>query len=276
MRDRQLLVWLVLAACVLLFLNLPDSITGGIKTAAREAVAPVQEAVGGLWSSVRRGASSVRGYGTALQENQRLAGEITLLKAKLQDSQSLERENSQLRAQLDFKARSDRYLIAAEIVGRDPDGWWQTVRINRGSVDGVDRDMPVISVEGLVGRTLSVSSHTADVLLISDPTCQISARMSRAGAFGILTGRGPNWRGQVICRMEFINKSLEISEGDEVVTSGLGGIYPKGLFIGKVDRVHSDHAGLYQTADVVSTADLGTMQYVFVLRSATGREGAPK
>lgn len=273
MRERQFIIWLVVAALVLVLLNLPASVTGGIKSVVREAVAPLQEAVGGIWTSVRQGASNVRGYGGLISENQRLAEQVTTLQAEVTQLKNLGAENAALREQLVFRKTSQRKLIACEILGRDPDGWWQTIRLNKGSADGVTTNLAVISTEGLVGKTIRTSPHTADVLLLSDPNCLVSARIQRTGAFGVLTGRGPNWQGHVVCRLDYINKSVGLVEGDEVVSSGLGSIFPGGLFIGTIDRIYTDRTGLYQYADVISKAEIGMMKHVFVV--AESPEGAP-
>lgn len=262
------MVWLVMAALVLVFLNLPAPVTNGVKSVVHEAVAPLQEIAGGAWTTVRQGASSVRGYGGLLAENQKLAEQVTRLQAQVTHLQKLEIENDSLRSQLAFKRSSQRRLIACEILGRDPDGWWQMIRLNKGSMDGVTTNRAVIAVDGLIGKTVRVSPRTCDVLLLSDPTCRVSARIQRTGAFGILSGRGPNWQGNVVCRLEYLNKNVAIVEGDEVVTSGLGGLFPAGLMIGTVDRIYTDRSGLYQYADIISKAEIGMLTHVFVTSDA--------
>lgn len=273
MRERQFIIWLIVAALVLVLLNLPAPVSGGIKSVIREAVAPLQELAGGAWTSVRQGASNVRGYGGLLSENQQLAEQVTRLQAEVTQLKNLDIENAALREQLGFRRTSQRKLIASEILGRDPDGWWQMIRINKGSADGVTTNLAVISVEGLIGRTIRTSPHTADVLLLSDANCIVSARIQRTGAFGVLTGRGPNWQGHVVCRLDYINKSVELVEGDEVVSSGLGSVFPGGLFIGTIERIYTDRTGLYQYADVVSKAEIGMVSHVFVV--AENPEAAP-
>ncbi len=257
----------MLAVLFVAVLNLPESVSRAVKHSVREALAPLQDALAGFWRSVHEGVESARGLGTIYEENKRLAGEVATLQNTVNDLRSLERVNNDLRKQLDFHARAPRALIACEIISRNPDGWWQTLRLNKGTAEGVQPDLAVISLEGLVGKTVDVSEHTADVLLIADPGCKVSAQIPRSGSFGVLSGRGPSWRGQVVCKLEFINKNVPIQAGDEVITSGLGGIFPKGLRIGYVDRVVMDESGLYQRAEVISKADIGALQYVFVVKT---------
>lgn len=269
MRERSLGLWLALGVLLVAVLNLPSALTQAVKNTVREFVAPIQEAATGFTRSVREGVSSIRGLGGLMSENQRMSAELARLMAEVNELKSLERENEQLRRALDFHLRARRDLIPAEIIARSRDGWWQTLRVNKGASDGLRADLPVISLEGLVGKVASVSEHTADVLLLSDPTCRVAAQVLRTGAHGIVAGRGPNWEGQVICRMEFINKNTAVMPGDEVVTSGLGGVFPRGLLIGYVESVSTDRSGLYQTANVISKSGLGTLAYVYAVRAVS-------
>ncbi|MCO5045198.1 MAG: rod shape-determining protein MreC [Kiritimatiellae bacterium] len=273
MRERRFTIWVVLAILLLVLLNLPAAQTLGVKNAVRSGLAPLQESVSNGWHRLREGWATVRGLGGMAIENQRMATEVARLLGEVRDLKLLERENEQLRSVLGFTSRAQRDLIPAEVIARSRDGWWQTLRLNKGAEHGAAPNQAVISVDGLVGRVLSVSGRTSDVLLLSDPTCRVSAQILRTGAFGIVSGRGPQWDGSVVCRMEFINKNIPVQPGDEVITSGLGGVFPRGLLIGYVDRVSTDRSGLYQYADIISKADLGTLQYVFAVRDAS--PGAP-
>ena len=125
-----------------------------------------------------------------------------------------------------------------------------------------------------VGKTVEVSHHTARVLLLTDPTCKVAAKFPRNGAVGILRGGGVSLTGKAMleilcapdpCRMDFIAKDAPLHRGDEVVTSGLGGVFPAGLTVGYMQSVYMDRSGLYQHADVVPAADMGVLNRVFVL-----------
>lgn len=273
MRQSRVMVWAALAVLLAALLNLPPAVASGVKNAVRSAMAPLQESVAETIRRLRAGWDTVRGLGGLAAENQRMATEIARLLGEVRNLRSLERENEQLRAVLGFTSRAQGDLIPAEVIARGRDGWWQTFRINKGRSQGVETNMAVISVDGLVGRVVSVAERSAEVLLISDPTCRVAGQVLRTGSFGIVSGRGPQWDGSVVCRMEFINKNIPIRPGDEVITSGLGGVFPRGLLIGYVDRVAVDRSGLYQYADVISKADIGTLEYVFVVRMVS--PGAP-
>jgi rod shape-determining protein MreC len=167
---------------------------------------------------------------------------------------------------LRYRNRSGRNLIPCEVIARDMTGWWISLRLGKGFLDGLDKDLAVITPDGLIGRTIEVTPRTADVLLVSDHSCQVSVELVRTGTFGILTGQGRHPRGQALCRVDFLNKNAEIRPGDEVLTSGLGGVFPKGLLIGHVQRVETNPAGLSKRAHVLTQARLGGLTYVFVVQ----------
>ena len=265
MRDRSIVLWVVLGAVLLVVLNLPAAVSDRAKGMLREGVAPLQGVLSGFSRWMGESVRSVRGIGGLARENQQMSTELVRLRNEVRDLRSLAQDNAELREQLQFTAQIKRPLIPCEVIARDISGWWETIRLSRGLSDGVSMNMAVITSDGLVGRTVDVSARTCDVLLISDPACKVSARIVRTGAFGVMVGNGPAESGQAVCQMNFINKNVPVLPGDEVVTSGLGGIFPKELLIGYVDKVYKDETGLFQRADVIPKADLGRLTYVFVV-----------
>ena len=147
-----------------------------------------------------------------------------------------------------------------------------------GTDDGVGMGLPVVTTDGLIGCTVEVSAGTCEVLLITDPTCRVSGRFPRTDALGIVRGTGGTvlgdgpglemlW-GVNPCRMDYITPDQIVGEGDVVLTSGLGGVYPEGLVIGRVTKVYMDVSGLYQRADVATAATVGLLKYAFVILPA--------
>lgn len=258
--------WLILAVVVIAMLNLPPTLSRGIKSAFREMARPLELLVDSVFVKSWEYVKSIGSIPRLIEENQSLQKEIVRLNAEHTHIRMLENENEELRRLLQFKPRPTAELIAAEVLTRTRDGWWQTIRLNKGAGDGIGENMAVISMDGLVGKTVAVSKNTADVLLLSDPACRVSARLLRSGSYGMVNGRGPSWQGQVFCRMEFIHKNDALRAGDEVVTSGLGGIFPPNIPIGYVERIFMDPSGLYQQADVITRADLSSLRHVFVVK----------
>jgi len=198
-------------------------------------------------------------------ENRRLRTQNAKLQNEIRRSRPLQEENQELRALLKLKADSERPLLAAELIVRDVNGWWHMVRINKGSEDGVRPDLPVISPEGLIGQVADVSPHTADVMLLTNPKLKVGARLGRSDVVGIVRGQGINFQESALYRMDFIMKDAEVSRADEVVTSGLGGVYPSGLVIGYVENVQEDASGLFQYAEINPAADFKALDIVFVV-----------
>ena len=249
---------------MLAMMNLPDSASRRVKGAVRDGISPLQAALRGGARELQEIFRYVRGIGDLALENRALSEEIVYLRGEMRMANELERDNQMLRDLLGFVQRFPNKLISCEVIGRDSTGWWQTARLDKGTLAGVAEARAVITPEGLIGRTESVSDRTADVLLLSDPACKVSVRLSRTGVFGVAEGLGAKPGEQPVCRMDYILQTADVQEGDEVVTSGLGGLFPKGLLVGRVAKVEMHEAGLYQTAWIDSAANLGELEYGFV------------
>ena len=249
---------------MLAMMNLPDSASRRVKGAVRDGISPLQAALRGGARELQEIFRYVRGIGDLALENRALSEEIVYLRGEMRMANELERDNQMLRDLLGFVQRFPNKLISCEVIGRDSTGWWQTARLDKGTLAGVAEARAVITPEGLIGRTESVSDRTADVLLLSDPACKVSVRLSRTGVFGVAEGLGAKPGEQPVCRMDYILQTADVQEGDEVVTSGLGGLFPKGLLVGRVTKVEMHEAGLYQTAWIDSAANLGELEYGFV------------
>ena len=249
---------------MLAMMNLPDSASRRVKGVVRDGISPLQAVLRGGVRELREISRYVRGIGDLALENRALSEEIVYLRGEMRMANELERDNQMLRDLLGFVQRFPNKLISCEVIGRDSTGWWQTARLDKGTLAGVAEARAVITPEGLIGRTESVSDRTADVLLLSDPACKVSVRLSRTGVFGVAEGLGAKPGEQPVCRMDYILQTADVQEGDEVVTSGLGGLFPKGLLVGRVAKVEMHEAELYQTAWIDSAANLGELEYGFV------------
>lgn len=206
-----------------------------------------------------------RGKVELLNENRRLRVEIEELRNEVQQNKPLEEENQELRVLLKLKSASKYHLLAAQLLARDVNGWWQMARIDKGTEDGIKADLPVITPEGLVGQIVNVSRTASDILFLTSSKVKIAARLARSETFGIVSGQGVSWKGNAACRMDYIMKGAEINQADEVISSGLGGVYPAGLVIGYVESVQIDPSGLFQYAEVIPAADFKSLDLVFIV-----------
>lgn len=264
MKDRRWIALCAIGGIVLAMMNLPDSASLRVKGAVRDGISPLQAALQGGVRELKDILRYIRGIRDLVLENRGLSEEIVYLRGEMRMARELERDNQMMRDLLGFVRRFPNKLISCEVIGRDSTGWWQTARLDKGAAAGVAVGRAVITPDGLIGRTVSVSERTADVLLLSDPSCKVSVRLSRSGVFGIVAGLGVKPGEQPACRMDFILPTADVHEGDEVVTSGLGGLFPKGLLVGRLSRVELQAGGLYQTGWIDSAANLGELEYAFV------------
>lgn len=274
-RSRKQLIYFALIGIVVL-LNLPLPGALRARVVAREGSGPFLNVMSYVTFRIREGMGIFFEAAEAVSEKEALMTEVTSLRLRVKESESFARENEELRELLGFKERQRRKLVLAEVIGRgDTSGWWQTITINRGTDDGVTANMPVITMDGLVGRTrLGVARHSCDVILITEPTLQVACRMSASGAYGVMRGAGVKASGkgdvEMLCsaspaELEYLDKTSDINTGEEVLTSGLGGVFPEGIRVGYVKKVTMDESGLFKRAQVKPAAKLEQLRYVFVV-----------
>lgn len=275
MKEKTHYFWIVIAGLVVL-LNVPRPISDRIKAVFREALAPFSITTRSWFRNARERLDSAHERRVMTQSTDDLMKELFVLRNRVRQLQEIKRENRELRRILDFSSRADASLIPCQTVSRgDISGWWQTVRLNKGSRAGISDNMAVIGFDGLVGRVLSVSENTSDILLITDRNCKVPARIARLDAVGIMRGDALSFKGEGplrmlmwrdVCRMEYIELAHEVRIGDEVVTSGLGGMYPSGAVIGHVTSIREDRSGLYKIAEIAPYLDVINLEHAFVVR----------
>ncbi len=284
MSQKRHFIWLVLLAIVVL-LNLPVPASKRISSASRDGVAPFQNVMSLVINSVRNYFRSLTSANRALEEIRDKNLEIARLKLKIESLEAVVREKQRLFSLLGFLRESEHNLVLCEVVARNgTSGWWQTLQLNRGKKAGIRSGLAVVTGDGLVGKTVSVSDRTADVLLITDPTCKVSCEFVESGGFGIMRGGGVDPSGEESldllynpdpCRMDYIERDHVVKLHDEVITSGLGGVFPRGMTVGYVSGVDVHRSELYKIAEVVPSSDLGSLRYVFVvIETGDGGTGA--
>jgi rod shape-determining protein MreC len=150
--------------------------------------------------------------------------------------------------------------VAATITGADPSDRFRTVTINKGTQHGIDKGFAVIAGAGVVGQIVTTSPHAARVLLLDDHSSGVDALVLRSRARGIVEGGS-----DAGCRLKYVKRPEDLRVGDRVVTSGLDGIFPKGLPIGEIVRLGDEQHGLYQTAEIRPLVDFSKLEEVLVV-----------
>ncbi len=204
-------------------------------------------------------------FGTLQEENEELRKELAIRENLRYQVLELQKENFRLREMLDFKERSEYELLPAEVIARDPSNWFETITINRGASHGVMKNMAVITSQGLIGNILKVSRNSSQVLLLTDSRRAVSALVARSrepGTIGVVEGFSGD---SLSLRMINLPPEANIQPGDSVISSGLGGIFPKGLVIGTVQETGMDQYGLLQQALVLPAANFNRLEEVLIV-----------
>jgi rod shape-determining protein MreC len=196
------------------------------------------------------------------ESNQRLGSELVLARARIQKLSEKAAEVDRLKALLQFKEQSPYKSIAAEVIAASPQDGSTTIVIDRGQDAGLKADMPVITPQGVVGKIAAVYSHTAQVLLITDPTCGVGCLLEKTRIQGILKGSG-----QDQCNLHYVMDDQNVAAGEAVITSGLDQVYPKGLLVGHV--VSSEESNIYRRITVKPAASFSRLESVLVLSKST-------
>jgi rod shape-determining protein MreC len=202
------------------------------------------------------------------EENRRLTGEITVLKRQLDQLQEQALETQRLQRLLTLKEAGTSQYLTARVVGKDATNWFKTLLLDRGSTDGVRRNLPVVAPDGLVGRIVEVTPTAAKVQLLTDPLSAVGGLLQRTRVTGIVSGNlGAG------TRMTYLPLLADVAAGDEVLTSGMGGVFPKGIPIGRITAVERRSGALFQEASIQPSVDLGRLEEVLILTRVESRTG---
>ncbi len=193
-------------------------------------------------------------------ENLRQKRQATELKSKLANLNEALAENKRLKEILAVKDKLPTRSIVCRVIGRNSSNWRESLIIDKGSNDGLHEDMAALANGALIGKITGVGKSNARVSLITDPEIRVAALLQRSRASGLIYGIA---RGR--CIMKFIPKDADIKANDSVVTSGLSGIYPKGILVGVVLDVKMEPNGLYQFALIEPVANPMAIEEVIVM-----------
>jgi len=194
------------------------------------------------------------------EENDILHDRVDLLTRMSEETKAIDDENARLRSLLDFRRTTSYTSIPAQVIGRDPSNWSNSLIIDKGSSSGIRTNMAVISTRGLVGRIVETGKLSSKALLITDPNLKVGVLVRRNRQGGILTGR-PGGR----CKIIYISLDSDVRPGDKVMTAGFGSVFPKGILIGEVEKVGKEGGRLYKYAILKPSQDLSMLEEVLCI-----------
>jgi rod shape-determining protein MreC len=195
------------------------------------------------------------------EENRKLMTEINKQMQEYNEYQEATLENERLRSLLKLKKQRSDYVATAEVFGRDPTNWFQVLWINKGKDHGITKDMVAVTHFGIVGKIHKVFNNVASIILISDVSSSVAARVQTSRIEGILEGRGTNK-----CYLKYVPQDVVISKGDKVITSGRDGIYPAGLQIGYISDIEKKPRDFFQFITITTSQNLQSVEEVLILK----------
>lgn len=229
---------------------------------------PIQQAVSGVTSTVGGWFSSIGRTGELEAENKRLREALDAVTAENARYQEMGRENDSLRAMLKFQMeRPETEAVVANSIGGDPSGLTRVLTIDQGSNSGIEKGMAVTSPGGiLVGTIDTVKPDRASVVLITDYNSSIPVATQRAQVPGVLDGQ---WQKGGNLLMSHIPRDADVQNGDVLVTSGLGGNFPKGLLCAQIQTVHQNDVQVEKDAEAIPLVDLNSLEVVLVVTNGS-------
>jgi rod shape-determining protein MreC len=258
-----LLVVLVIASLLTTTLWYREGVDGPIHVLRRGVIAASEPfLIVGTWVSAPFRAVGTWASGASVDRTayDELQTQNLELKQRLAALEEAKQENERIRALVDFAKTQDLKSIGARVIGRPTDSWGGTIVVDRGTSKGVKIGDPVIAAGGLVGQVVEVSPLASKVRLITDPNSGVAVIVQRTRANGVVRG---SLDGSL--HLDFVDKAKKPIRGDVVVTSGLGGVYPKDIVVGEVTDVSSPQADLYPEVAVASRVAIERIEEVLVL-----------
>lgn len=224
------------------------------------AMRPLQIAAQAMVVKLREVPERYETFSNLASENERLRKRLVELQVERNRLLEIEATNRRLQELLQFRSHLPSGSITASVIGSSASTWFQSLMLDKGSADGVLNGMGVVSPLGAIGQVVEVASRSSKVLLMTDLNSGVDVVVQRSRARGIISGSLDS--GPV---MKYVKRSEDVKEGDRLVTSGLDGVFPKGLLVGAVTTVHKKSFGLFQYVEVNLAVDPSAIEEVLVV-----------
>jgi len=227
---------------------------------ALEVVGPVQRSITWVGDKIDNVFNAYFNLVNTAEQNRRLMAQLARLRQQQAATEDLRLANRRLRALLGLSQSKQWPTVTADVVAADVTGHFRTVIINKGSIHGVGPHMPVIGVQGLVGRTVLVSPHYSKVLLLIDPNAGVDVLVQRNRTRGLVIGAGDQG-----LKLNYVESKNDVRPGDRLITSGVAGVFPKGLLVGSVTTVRAERRGVFSRVTAAPAVDFQRLEEVLVI-----------
>ena len=237
-----------------------------VQRALYTVISPIYNGAYELFTPIRKFFANVNKAGEYEKEIEELKAEITTLKVENKSREDYINENKRLKELLDLRdsAMEAYETVIARVVSYEPNSWYNTVMLSKGTKDGISKDDIVITKLGVVGRIVDCGSNWSKVSTIIDSSSSVGVKLSRTGDIGVVSGDAGLAQDKN-AKIEYLSNDKNLINGDILVTSGLGGIYPPDLPIGKVTSISSDSAGNLDYGVVEPSVDFESLYEVLVI-----------
>lgn len=253
-------ILLIAVNIIVLSVNSRSYSTFGLERVAISFIAPFQELVTRTIRFTQDIWYHYFALVTVAKKNDILRSQLNRASEKNNLWQETDLANVRLRNLLNFQKSITELAVAAEVIGKDPSAWFKTVIIDKGRADGLTKGLPVVMPQGIAGQVIEVANHYSKVMLIVDRNSAVDALVQRTRARGVVKGESTNQ-----LRLAYVLRKKDVQVGDIVVSSGLDGIYPKGLRIGMVSEVIEHEADIFHEVFITPFVDFEKLEEVLVV-----------
>jgi rod shape-determining protein MreC len=257
------------ALLTIIVLNLPNHTANQIKVAVGSVFLPLFGLAKSSHQVAAKAGDFILPRGELIRQNEQLRQTNQVLQIRSLQADALMRENDNLRQQIGWKLSWERQkpwkLQMANVILRDPANWWQTIEIDLGTRDGMKVDMPVMTTAGLIGKIIGVKYASSQVALIGNPNCRVAAIIDKTRETGVISSTASPVDKSLVT-LTYLSSNASLKPGQPVLTSGIGGIFPKDITIGQIaeDSRQVDF-GMYTEARVKLAANLNALEEVWVV-----------
>ena len=254
----------IVVLVTLVVLKLPGRTASQVKLAISGSFLPLFGFSSSARHIVEKAGNGLTPRADLVKQIDQLEHENQLLKIHAQQFDELERENNRLRQALTYAKSMPWKLKFARVAGRDPANWWKNLKIDAGSRDGIITNSPVLTPDGLVGRISEVGYTQSQVVLLGDPDCRVAVMIEDNREQGVIAPSTSNPLDYTIVDMGFISRNSKLSPGQRIITSGIGGVFPKGIPVGQIIDFRSVGYGLYNEARVKLHVKMNSLEEVWI------------
>ena len=271
LRNRSIIVLILLIFISFILMGVSQSkVTIQFKSVAYGILYPFQ------FVGVRS-ITLVKDFFSSIEKNRQLKEELAQVKKMLEqyeqsqyEYEEIKRENRRLRGLIGIQTEMEYETVIAEIVAKSPQDYYKTLIVNRGKNSGIEKWMPVVAYQNetrcVVGKVIDVQQFSARIQPLIDQSSYIGVMLMESRYSGLLQGQSPISDN---CLMQYVDRRSEINYGDLVITSGMGGVFPKGIIVGEIVSVSKKRYGVFQEAIVKPVVDYGRLEEVYIITKST-------